>query len=421
MGRNWTLIGVMAFVLSSTPDVMAAVEKWNLHDVSVLFGLPQGGPDADTGLLGPDEHGDIGTLLPADVYALLPTLYQPGRGNASLYARSLRVTAMRIDPCPASEKPGCRPELRLVWQPVEFDEQTGLWLGRDAAVHCIHAMENGDFARLTQALWQLKLDFAAMGVETGRRPLGVHPAAADPRTAGLFSKAMRSLVLRYAGEDNLTRVTFAALRVPTRWWRFGALEKDGAGHWRRIEIPRMQAESVDIFNVAVADGVGLGPERGVDAIFNVLPEDYPERDNLLPLINKGYRYNDERDIQVFRQKLDAVARFRNPGHSNADTLDCASCHYADAARFYAENRFPGLADVLPEDAFENPDPALFNLRNTTIAARSGRVVRAFGFHQAEPVVSQRTINESAVVADWLNRRSTAQLGRGHKGDAPGVT
>jgi hypothetical protein len=223
-------------------------------------------------------------------------------------------------------------------------------------------------------------------------------------TAEAFVDEMRSLILRYAGEENLKRITFAALRVPTRWWRFGAAEKDLRGDWRRVDIPRLDSPSVDIFNVAAADGIGLGPERGMDAIFNVLPEEYPEADNIFALINKGYRFNDERDFSVFRRKLDAVARFRNPHRTNADNLDCASCHYADAARFYAENRFPVLGDASPADTFENPAPELFNLHNHTIAVNSARVVRAFGYHDAQPAVSQRTINESALVAHQMNRQ-----------------
>ena len=402
-------VGVAALSLYTVMSHAVTVSSWNLNDVSILFALPQDGPNAPLGLLGPQTRGEAGELLPESVYRELPTLYQPGRGNESLYTQSLRVVGLRVDPCPPSERRGCRAELRLIWQPVEYDEEASQWLVRDAAVHATYRLHHDEIDRLLGQLWELKRANQRLGVVTDGLPLSVHPALGSPATASSFSHAMKALVLRYARSDRLHRVTFTALRVPKRWWRFGALEKIGENDWQRVDIPRLGATSMDVFNVAVEDGVGLGPERGLDGMFNVLPEEYPEPDNLLPLINKGYRFNDERDRSVFTEKLDAVARFRNPLLSNADELDCASCHYADAARYYAENRFPELRDAKPVTRFRNPDPSLFVLTNNSIVARSARVVRAFGYHDAEPAISQRTINESAAVADWLNARATPRL------------
>ena len=402
-------VGVVALSMYTVMSNAVTAPSWNLNDVSVLFALPQDGPDAPVGLLGPQAQGEVGKLLPESAYRKLPTLYQPGLGNESLYKQSLRVVGLRVDPCPPSERRDCRPELRLVWQPVEYDEEANQWLVRDAAVHATYRLTDNEINQLLGQLWELKQTNKRLGVTTDGLPLGVHPALSSPTTASSFLRAMKALVLRYARSDRLHRVTFTALRVPNRWWRFGSLEKTGENNWQRVDIPRLDATSMDVFNVAVEDGIGLGPERGLDGMFNVLPEEYPEPDNILPLINKGYRFNDERDKSVFTEKLDAVARFRNPLLSNADELDCASCHYADAARYYAENRFPEFRDAKPKSRFRNPDPSLFVLTNTSIVARSARVVRAFGYQDAEPAISQRTINESAAVADRLNAKATSLL------------
>ena len=66
------------------------------------------------------------------------------------------------------------------------------------------------------------------------------------------------------------------------------------------------------------------------------------------------------------------------------------------------NRFRELKQADSVEEFENPDPTVFNLENGTLAAASTRNVRAFGFLGDKPVVSQRTINESALSALWLN-------------------
>ena len=255
---------------------------------------------------------------------------------------------------------------------------------------------------LKKDLLDIKKRFADLGVDTKLQALDIHPALRNERTADAFTREIRRALLKYVGEGNLERITYVALLVPTKWWRFGAFEKDRNGTWHTADIPRLDAPTEDIFNVAVYDGIGLGPEKGIDAVFNVLPEDYPEADNIFAVINKGYRFNDLRDRSVFEEKLDAIARFQNPRKTNVDNLDCATCHYADATRYYMGNRFQELKQAGSAEEFKNPDPTVFNLENGTLAATSTRNVRAFGFFGDKPVISQRTINESALSAHRLN-------------------
>ena len=384
--------------------LFAADMQWNLNDVSYLFQLPTGNAQASVNLLAPQDQDGAGPLLPPKPFAQLPTLLIDGAGNATLYKQALRVVAVRIDPCPDGKTGACAPQVRLIWQPVEYDEFSGKWLARDAAVHCFYALSRGELELLKEELWDIKKRFADLGVDTKLKALDVHPALRNKRTADAFNRDIQRALLNYVGDSNLEKITFVALLVPTKWWRFGAFEKDRNGDWQTAAIPRLDAPTEDIFNVAVYDGIGLGPEKGVDAVFNVLPEDYPEADNIFAVINKGYRFNDARDRSVFRGKLDAIARFQNPRKTNVDNLDCATCHYADATKYYMGNRFQELRTAGSTEEFKNPDPALFNLENRTLAATSTRNVRAFGFFGDRPVVSQRTINESALSAHWLNTR-----------------
>ncbi len=381
---------------------LASEMQWNLNDVSYLFKLPTGNAQAPVSLLGPKEEARKGPLLPRRLYGRLPTLLIDGAGNATLYKQAMRVVGARIDPCPDGKNNACSPEIRLVWQPVEYDEFAGTWLARDAAVHCFYGLSPTELELLKKDLWDIKKRFAELGVDTKLKALDIHPALRNDRTADGFGREIRRVLLKYVGEGNLEKITYVALLVPTKWWRFGAFEKDRNGKWRTADIPRLGAPTEDIFNVAVYDGIGLGPEKGLDAVFNVLPEDYPEADNIFTVINKGYRFNDARDRSVFEGKLDTIARFQNPRRTNVDNLDCAACHYADATRYYMGNRFRELKQADSVEEFENPDPTVFNLENGTLAAASTRNVRAFGFLGDKPVVSQRTINESALSALWLN-------------------
>ena len=393
---------LMGMLLAFSQTLSASQMQWNLNDVSYLFKLPTGNAQAPVTLLGPNDQAGAGPLLPAKLYGRLPTLLIDGSGNTTVYEQALRVVGARIDPCPGGETAACSPQVRLIWQPVEFDKFAGTWLARDAAVHCFYGLSPAELELLKQDLWEIKKKFAGLGVDTRLKALDVHPALRNERTADAFNREIQRALLKYVGEGNLERITYVALLVPTKWWRFGAFEKDRDGTWHAADIPRLDTPTVDIFNVAVYDGIGLGPEKGIDAVFNVLPEDYPEADNIFAVINKGYRFNDPRDRSVFRGKLDAIARFQNPRKTNVDNLDCAACHYADATRYYMGNRFRELEQTGSTEDFENPDPEVFNLENRTLAATSTRNVRAFGFFGDEPVVSQRTINESALSAHWLN-------------------
>lgn len=137
-------------------------------------------------------------------------------------------------------------------------------------------------------------------------------------------------------------------------------------------------------------------------MINVLPDTYPEEDNIFTLINKSFRFNDDRDLPIFAEKLGALARFRNPKKTNPLTLDCVSCHIANASELYAVDRFPELERVEVKDTYTNPRPDVFNLENTTIAPKSTKILRAFGYFGDKAAINQRAINESANVAHYLN-------------------
>ncbi len=397
------LVFLVSFGFAFAPNAQAAEMRWNLNDVSYLFPIPRGQDQKADFLLHPDKAGRQGVLLPGAVRQQIPTLLNHGNGNQTLFDQHhVRLVSVRVDPCPSLNQQSCTPEVRMVWQPVQFDGYDEKWTVRDAAIHSVHELSIAEFEQLKGELWQLKAANQRKGVTTHKRPLGVHPALVDPRTAATFNEQIQNVLLDCCGENNLVRVTFMSLMVPTRWWRFGGFVRD-EGEWTPLNIPRLGVPNEDIFNVALEEGSAKGtPGKEMDATFNVLPEEYPADDNIFALINKGYRQENEDDLPVFENKLDAVARFRNPHKTNFHTLDCAACHYADASRFYAETRFPGLKDHHSPDSYQNPDPSLFDLENSTVGRTATRIVRGFGYFEDQPALNQRAIHESAATAHWLN-------------------
>lgn len=389
---------------SSSAEAQAQPLRWDLNDVSVLFPLPGPSEASEAVLLAPQNAGAKGELLPWSEFQIVPTLLNNGHGNATVYRESLRVVALRIDPCPAGADE-CLPEMRLVWQPIERDAEgnsSGNWTSRDGAVHAFYSLSQDDLAGLRSALMKLKTRAIAEGVELERVPLGVHPALRNAQTAKWFSPALKSLVLKYCGQTNLRKMTFMSLLVPSTWWRFGSLERNAEGRLQLATIPRLTTTFEDIFNSAREKTTVDIPGFEMDAVFNVLPTDYPSADNLMPLINQGYRNDDASDLPVFQSRLQAVDRFQNPHMTNPSTLDCASCHYANAARYFAGLRFPVLQSYVSGDAYANPDPSWFNLENKTVSTEATRVIRAFGYFKDQPAIMQRVIHDSAETAHWFN-------------------
>ena len=205
-------------------------------------------------------------------------------------------------------------------------------------------------------------------------------------------------------EENFHKITFMSLLVPTRWWRFGAFERQTDDSWKSPVIPRLTDRIEDLFNTSLdRDANGQISDFGMDAIINIFPTTYPKEDIIFGITSAGFRFEDDRDLPVFKKQLDAVARFRNPHKTNPDILNCSSCHFADATKGYAERRFPSLKENKSSDEFLNPNKYLYDLKNTTKLPTSARIVRAFGFFDNSPAINQRVINDSAVSAEWMNK------------------
>lgn len=379
--------------------------RWNLNDVSYLYPIPKNTLETTENLLKPGDSGPYGGLLPQSVFEMVPTLNNGGSGQIQAYEHELKVVGLRIDPCPNSFIPSeCSPEIRLVWQLVSIDEDTKAWTTQDATVHSFYKLSSADFEVVKRSLYQLKMSNAALEVSTELQPLGIHPAFLNPATRVGFTRTLNDLIRSHCGEQNLVKVTFMRLLTPNIWWRFGGIVKNQAKQWVPVGIPRLTINFQDIFNSApeTASQVNF-PGKEMDAIFNILPGNYPAEDDLTTVINHGFRADDETDREDFTQKISAVERFQNPRFTNPNNLDCASCHFADSTRFYINTRFPDLALWQTKYNFVNPNKGSYDLSNSTIVPRATRAIRAFGYFGDQPAINQRVIHDSAESAEWLNR------------------
>jgi len=93
-----------------------------------------------------------------------------------------------------------------------------------------------------------------------------------------------------------------------------------------------------------------------------------------------------------------LLKIENPNLVSNDQTDCASCHVSTTARAYAESHLGLGAEVSP-----NRFTSTWNLKNVAEPTIPDTSFHSFGLFE-KVTISQRTINESAVVADWVNTK-----------------
>ena len=350
----------------------AARKALGMNDVSVLIPIPAS-PAAE-GHLGPTDAGERGELLPQAVYDKIPKFgVKPAEGLD--YAR-MRAVGIRFDGCfPAPA--GCEPQIRIVMQPIT-DQGTTL----DSALHLFYRLSEDELAQVVTRLRELR----ALAPEQTDAPLDVSPALVAQGMTGAYGTGLRDLVLKFAGEKNLVRMTFF-LRAPPRQeeWFFGGFNRSGE-----------TMTSLDIV------GVGKGNQR-VDR----------------PIVENGFKYeftpagNGPEDVSVLlstesataataqarEAALGAFARIANPDKHGPDDLPCAGCHVVSYVAAVIKDKF-GQDMLAQPDAYKSKRD--LGLRGQATLTPSS--LRAFGWFKDQPMISVRVVNESAAVLDDLDKR-----------------
>ncbi len=349
----------------------------DLNDVSWLLPLPA----SRSQLLSLASAGPKGALLPRALYDAVPGTVT-GLDPATVYGE-YRVVGVRVDPCfPRDAQGGCIPQVRLVAQPVIAEGFTASTT-RDATLHLFYELTAAELGDAHRRVWALH---ALAAGRTQGRPLEVHPVLRAEGLTGPYGVALHELVTRLCGAQNLTRVAFMRLVQDDVAWRFGALEVVG-GALVAEPIPRL----------------GELTEQGVQEFGNTafrsgeLQPTVPGDDLDVLLSESALRLTDERTLQ---RGLTSALRLEHPARHSPKTADCGSCHVASRARRNAEQR-RGVDTSGHPDAFTaNPR---FDLTRTDGVGDDPRALRAFGYFGRESALSQRTINESAEVAEVLSR------------------
>ncbi len=359
---------------AAAPPVDAAPARvpLGLNDVSVLLPIPAS--PAAPGALGPSDEGAKGPLLTRATYDEIPKFgVTPAQGLD--FAR-MRVVAIRFDGCFPGPN-GCDPQVRLVFQPIT-DKGTTL----DSALHLFYRLKPEDLAPIVAELRRLR----TLAPELKDAPLDVHAGLAAQGLDGPYGRALRALVLRYAGDQTFIRMTFF-LRAPPREeeWFFGGFDRID-GKLAKLDIVGVGKANQRVNRPLVADGY----------LFTLTPSPrVPEDIDALLSSDKAKAATPEARLAA----LGALARIENPANYGPDQLSCAGCHLATHLG-EATRKAHGLDVTKQPDAFKSAR----DLSRVTESGTEPSSLRAFGYFDGRPMISNRVIYESAAVADDLDKR-----------------
>lgn len=354
---------------------------WTLNDVSVLLPLPSHQESSD--LLSTRSAGSSkGELISEETYAKLP-LIAVGRDRKALYDQYLKVVALRFDPCfmESGVPMDCRRQIRMVWQPVLMGEKSSLTI--DASIHSFYELSKNEWDEFLKELAVLtqKNQF-----QNANQPLGVHPMILQEGLRGPYWQELKKLVLKYAGKENLSRLTVMTVNTVGTVWVFTGMDLLPDGHYERIKIPRID-------HIAQAFFVDLADLTEFRSSINPYPKNQVAWMNF---ISHSKQEKSEGKLDDIRSALDQAFRIENPSLENTGTVDCASCHIAQNVRLWGERNFTGWkwGDEFKNSIYQPVNPSTESLKNILVGPGYINRLRAFGYFIDEPVVSQRLIHES---------------------------
>ena len=189
------------------------------------------------------SSGAMGTLLPSKLYSKVGAISGstlPGAGCESepcppppvgfASYSDLRVVAMRIDPCFASLAPdphgaNCSAEIRLIFQQVLVGETGSRPSAFDSGLHVFYSLTREEILALAQALVALRM---TNETDVSLGSLAPHPILVKQGLGGPFSKGVEQLILKVAGEKNLTRVAALSSTVAFPAWGLHAVNVTNA-------------------------------------------------------------------------------------------------------------------------------------------------------------------------------------------------
>lgn len=348
-------------------------QRLGLNDITHLFPLPR---MDEVSLMWHARTSSVrGELLPYSYFQQLPRLV-PGIDPLKLYQQSLKVVAVRLDPCfMETALRGCQPQVRLVWQPLVVKEYTSATI--DASVHTFYDLTQKDWQSLVQEYRQLKSSVRYRNVD----PLQVSPALISFGYKSQYWQSFSSIVLKYIGVQNLVRVTFMNVNPMGNAWAFGAYRPVNG----KLEIQPIPG--IDRKAQVVISKQSVGAETLMDAIPRPANQDHFFR-----FLNDSQMAKKIFPPENIQAAVRTAFEFENTRIHNSGTISCASCHLTRSLSLIVRGSFPqwDWKRILKGVAYLGTS----NMTNTTSSFIHGESLRMLGYFGRTPVISDRVINDT---------------------------
>lgn len=372
------------FLILALSPLALTKTTWDLYDASILYPLPS--LETWDDLIRADASPD---LLPESLFSKIPFFIN--LPNEKVYPW-LRVLAIRLDPCFTEGPPPhkCQPQVRFVWQPLKArGAQTSTI---DATLHTFYHFENSEFANLIQDYISLKNNWQK---EFPSKPmaLAVHPLLQTLGLKSNFSINLKKLLLLHLKNKPVQRITFMKLKGMDDIWIFGGLERNASGQMQDIRIATLESTQQSFINQM---SLRPNPNEFAGGIF---PPANPGGE-LDKLTRDSYETSSFTEDEVLRLTGE-LTNFEHPHRFNSGTLDCVSCHLTTTVRTYLKLNFSqfNVDGIYNAKRYRNTD---YFLENLSPKQGQTNVLRLFGYFEDQPIVSQRTINETAEAVSTLS-------------------
>ena len=353
-----------------------------MNDVTILAPLPQSG--ATPVLLRGTDLADDGTaFVPRALFDRLVNDSSTGQPilSADSYGR-LHLVAVRFDLCDR-HRPGSCPEaedarMRLVFQPIE---QGGA--ADDVGFHAFYAIRNDEIAGAVAALRDLA---ATAPAQPGA--LRVSPALGGA-TSGAYATKLRAFVKRYGGDARIVRLTmnaqpgiFSQIR-----WALRGVEKKGDTF----------VDMTIVGSTDTSESVILNGSPGYDVT--------PVTDTPAGLLGalKAATFA-AADAATKRADLAALVAAENPLSNTAETVACVACHVSTVVM--NGRAYGAVIDplTLPGRYTSRFDLSVAGGKS----AETQNTIRALGYLNKDPMISQRVVNDTAQALTEIEDRYPAR-------------
>ncbi len=422
-------LGALVAACSVSNDEATAGENDELNenkalgmtDVTILYPMPDKWELVDD-MLGPPAEDAKGELLPASIFAEIanleaPPMIQPDGSvldqDKKLFEKwadsfaYLRVVGIRLDPCFGETTnlgaPQCLSTIRLTAQfflPRHLQtSSTNPTLDPGASIHLFYKLSQSDFATLAKEMLELRKSTGLPLQKALISPQqdGVHPTLKAEGLRGAYANALKAIILKYAGEQTLSRIAFCVQdrvtntggyyqnpqQSPDTRWVFGGFD------YRNSRLQPLPIGSLG--NYTGLQSVDTFPRQRGDKNLVTVDPAITVPDNILGAFNPVKQPNGSFAFTDAEKGKTAARRLQNPSNWTSANSDCVSCHMAKIA-------------LIDRNAFQ---PHELDFKSYTFRLDNTQPVlgpfKHFGWDQGRPIISARTVNETAVVLEYLNK------------------